>query len=214
MIAGMYTSPCSVPPLVGSPNAPTETEPNRLAWALWAYFPPVIRFSSFCANSGNFRLRFTRPAVAPHTQRKQTPACSRTAGQLTGRLQANEAREKRALLGLTHRAEVDGRRSVRGRQHDERSPSAKRSGSCSGRIRRSISSRRRSRGSDARGAGSGNESGPASNQPAEKIEPRHLAAVARLRRRVERKRHVDKLDRKVDVRALHGGVGLVAKLQG
>ena len=38
----------------------------------------------------------------------------RTAGQLEGRLQANEAREKRALLGLTHRVEVDGRRGVRG----------------------------------------------------------------------------------------------------
>ena len=28
MIAGMYTSPCSVPPLVGSPNGPTKTEPD------------------------------------------------------------------------------------------------------------------------------------------------------------------------------------------
>ena len=26
----MYTSPCSVPPLVGSPNGPTKTEPGVL----------------------------------------------------------------------------------------------------------------------------------------------------------------------------------------
>ena len=136
-------------------------------------FPPVIRLCSFYANSGIFRLRPLDPAVAPPGTKKQTPACTRFAGQLAGRLQANEAREKRALLGLAHRAEVDGRRGVRGGQHDGRGRGAKRSSS---RGRRGISSRSRSRGSDASGAGSGKESGPASTQPAEKREPRRLAA--------------------------------------
>ena len=84
-------------------------------------FPPVIRFSSFYANSRIFRLHFTSLAIAPPTQRKQTPASTSTAGQLAARLQVNEASEKRALLGLRHRAEVDGRRGVRGGQQDGRS---------------------------------------------------------------------------------------------
>jgi hypothetical protein len=138
----------------------------------------------------------------------------RTAGQLEGRLQGNEAREKRALLGLAHRAEVDGRRGVRGGQHDGRSRGAKRSSSRGSHVCRSISSRSRSRGSNARGAGSGKESVPASTQPAEKLEPRRLAAVARLRRRLERKRLVHKLDGQGDLHALHDRVELVAELQG
>ena len=83
-----------------------------------------------------------------------------------------------------------------------------------GRVRRGISSRSRSRNSDARGADDGKESGPASIKPAEKLEPRRLAAVARLRRRLERKRQIHKLDGQGDLRALHVRVGLVAKLQG
>jgi hypothetical protein len=41
------------------------------------------------------------------------------------RLQVNEASEKRALLGLSHRAEVDGRRGVRGGQQGGRSRGAR-----------------------------------------------------------------------------------------
>ena len=129
-------------------------------------------------------------------------------------MQGNEAREKRALLGLAHRAEVDGRRGVRGGQHDGRSREAKRSSSRGGHVRRGISGRSRNRGSNARGAGSWNESEPARAQPAEKGEPRRFAAVAQLRRRLERKRHVHKLDGQGDLHALHDRVGLVAELQG
>ena len=33
----MYTSPCSVPPLVGSPNGPTKTEPSLLVFVFLVY---------------------------------------------------------------------------------------------------------------------------------------------------------------------------------
>ena len=98
----------------------------------------------------------------PETLGKQTPACMRTAGQLAGRLQVNKASEKRALLGLTHRVEVDGRRNVLGKQYGGSSHGAKRSSSRGGRVCRGNSSRRRGRSSDTRGAGTGKESGPAS----------------------------------------------------
>ena len=75
-------------------------------------FPLYFALVRITLTWAKFYFRGLAETGHPETLGKQTPACMRTAGQLAGRLHANKASEKRALLGLTHRVEFDGRRTV------------------------------------------------------------------------------------------------------
>ena len=151
-----------------------------------------IRFCSLDVNSRNFSFPLLDPAVAAMYQRKQTPARKLTAGQLTGRLQANNTSEKRALLALAHRAPRSMVAAVFRAGSTVGVATGPREATSAMAASFAVTAEAASAEAaiSTRGAGSVEGSGPASTEPAKKREPRRLAAEARFRHRLVRHTHV------------------------